>query len=186
MWHDDDDELIGMLVSHVDDFVYCGTTRWHRMIMDKLISKFKISSQAQGSFKYTGLNVVQDLDGIQIDQNNYVKNLQAIKLTTEQIKMRDELLSETDKASLRSLSDQILWTSTQTRPDVAYDACVVGNYGKSPTVRNIIMANKAVKKLKDNDVHLIFPNIGQPHKWKIRTYGDAAHANLPSGASQGG
>ena len=186
MWHDNNGELIGLLVSHVDDFVYCGTAFWHRSVMDKMIAKFNISSQAQGSFKYIGLNVVQRENEVLLDQHDYVRNLQPIQLTSERMKSRDESLTETERTSLRSLSGQILWTTTQTRPDTAYDACVVGNYGNEPTVKNIIMANKAIKKLKDNKLKLVFPNIGQPKKWKVITYGDAAHANLPSGASQGG
>ena len=67
MWHDANDELVGMLVSHVDDFVYCGTIDWHKAVIDEIMKEFKISSQAQGSFKYVGLNVIQTEDAVLVN-----------------------------------------------------------------------------------------------------------------------
>ena len=42
-----------------------------------------------------------------------------------------------------------------------------------------------MKKLQNNEVHIRFPALGDPSHWKLIVYGDASHANLPSGASQG-
>ena len=80
----------------------------------------------------------------------------------------------------------LLFPTTQTRADCAYDACVVSNCGKEPTVQHLLMANKAVKKIKSADVSIHFPNLGEVDKLSVVAYSDAAHANLPSGASQGG
>ena len=75
-----------------------------------------------------------------------------------------------------------MWASTQTRPDISFDACVVSNYGKEPTIRHIIAANKAIRKLKSTTSKLVFPNLGKPEDITIS---DATHASLASGASQG-
>ena len=32
----------------------------------------------------------------------------------------------------------------------------------------------------------MFPDLGNADLWKVRVYGDALHANLSTGASQGG
>ena len=32
----------------------------------------------------------------------------------------------------------------------------------------------------------MFPDLGNPDLWKVRVYGDEEHANLSTGASQGG
>ena len=47
-------------------------------------------------------------------------------------------------------------------------------------------ANKAIKTMKSRDVQLKFPNLGDPDKIEVIAFSDASHANLPSGASQGG
>ena len=95
-------------------------------------------------------------------------------------------LSDAERARIRSLGGQLLWVTTQTRPDASYDSCWVSNYGKNPTVRSLVEANKAVKKLQMTKQKLVFPPLGDPKKIRVICFQDASHANLPNGASQGG
>ena len=120
-----------------------------------------------------------------VDQESYVDSLQPIYIDSVRKKQKDELLTPQEKKALRSLSGQLLWVTSQTRPDVAYDSCLVSNYGNAPTVRSLMEANKAVKKLKEKNLKLTFPNLGNPDLVDVHVYGDASHASLPSGASQG-
>ena len=60
------------------------------------------------------------------------------------------------------------------------------NCGKDPTINHLFVANKAIKKLKGTRLSVCFPNLGDVNKLRVIAYSDAAHANLPSGASQGG
>ena len=75
---------------------------------------------------------------------------------------------------------------SQTRPDAAYDSCFVSNVRKDPKKRILLDANKAIKKLKNQELQLLFPNLGNPEFWEIIVFSDASHASLPSGTSQGG
>ena len=83
LWHDTDGELEGILVSHVDDFVFCGSDKWHCEVMASLKQKFEISSYSPGSFKYVGLNVLQTDESIFVDQYHYVQELKPIMLVPE-------------------------------------------------------------------------------------------------------
>ena len=56
LWHEEN-KLIGILVSHVDDFIYGGTDSWHEKVIQTIVKNFKISSMCAGTFKYVGLNV---------------------------------------------------------------------------------------------------------------------------------
>ena len=185
LWHNEDGSIIGILALHVDDFVYCGTSNWHHTVIQKLLSAFRISKKEQGCFRYIGLNVVQTRNSIYIDQNNYIDELKTIEIESERALQKDELLNQMEKTALRRLSGQLLWITANTRPDAAFDSCCVSNYGKEPTVKNILAANKAVKKVKNTAIRIVFPDLGNPEHWKILVYGDATHASLPSGASQG-
>ena len=185
LWHDTDSSLQGIIVTHVDDFIYGGTKEWHSMVINKLVQKFKISSQEQGTFKYVGLRVTQIDNAVLLEQNAYIESLKPIELAAEERLDKERTLSDKEKSMLRSLSGQLLWATTQTRPDAAFNTCIVSNYGKSPTVQNILVANKALKKMKANTVCLKFPALGCKNKLEIVAYSDASHANLPSGASQG-
>ena len=186
LWYEKGSKLEGILVCHVDDFVYTGSKEWLHRTIGSLMELFKISSHFKGSFKYIGLNVVQTNSAVYVDQQKYVDGLKEINLTSDRSKQKDEGLTTEELSQLRSLSGQLLWASTQTRPDVSFDACIVSNYGKTPTIRNVIAANKAVKKLKSTSVKLAFPDLGNPEDIKVVAYSDATHASLPSEASQGG
>ena len=138
-----DGKLVGIFAAYVDDFAHCGTYQWERIVVDSLKRAFKISSSARGAFRYLGLNVLQSKNGIKVDQNSYIAKIQPIYLESDRTKETDSELSK-DEVSELSISGQLLWATSQTRPDVAFEGCQVGNYGKHSTVRNVLEANKAI------------------------------------------
>ena len=179
-------QLDDILVVHVDDFAYAGNVQWTEEVVGSFKQKFKISAQAQGGFKYIGLNIHQDNTGITVDQKKYVTSLKTVNFSKVRLKDKDSPLTEEEKSIHRSLSGLLLWVTSQTRPDMAYDSCVVSNAGNQPMVQKIVEANKAIKKLQQRDeVKLRFPKLGKIENMKVICYTDATHASLPSGASQG-
>ena len=80
----------------------------------------------------------------------------------------------------------MLWVTSQTRPDSAFETCMMSNAGRSATIKMIKEANKAVRKIKNsNDVKIKIPSLGKFEKMEVIVHGDASHANLPDGSSQG-
>ena len=71
MWHRKD-KLIGILVTHVDDFVFGGIDEWKKSVIGMIRKKFKISSSHSSSFNFLGLAVEQDEDEIAISQKIYI------------------------------------------------------------------------------------------------------------------
>ena len=72
--------LVFILVTHVDDFIYCGTDYWVDKIIGHIRTTFKIICELHSAFKYTGLKVTQTEKGIIIDQNSYVAGLELLSL----------------------------------------------------------------------------------------------------------
>ena len=124
MWYEGS-KLIGHLVSHVDDFVFGGEGRWSDTVFGQLKDKFNISSEEKRSFKYVGLNVKQTNSAIFIDQIHYIESLSEIPLDRERKKNVHLQLTEEERSQLKSLSGQMLWVSTQTRPDMAFETCAM-------------------------------------------------------------
>ena len=80
----------------------------------------------------------------------------------------------------------MLWVTNQTRPDAGFDTCMMSNAGQSPVIKQLKEANKAVRKLKNSNVVKIkIPNLGDFDKLQVIVHGDASHASLPDGSSQG-
>ena len=92
--------------------------------------------------------MLQSKKRIKVDQSSYITKIQPIFLESDRSKEIDSELPKYEVSKLRSISGQLLWATSQTKPDVAFEGCQVGNYGKHPTVRNILEANKAVQKLQ--------------------------------------
>lgn len=65
--------LEGVFVMHVDDFLWGGTKRFENLIIMKINEKFNVGQQSQNIFKYIGLEVTENNNGIIIDQNQYGK-----------------------------------------------------------------------------------------------------------------
>lgn len=80
----------------------------------------------------------------------------------------------------------MLWVTSQTRPDLSFETCMMSNTGKHPKVKMIHEANKALSKLKTKRVKLQFPCLGDPEKLSVLTYSDATYASIEDGSSQGG
>merc|ERR1712240_866378 len=55
-----------------------------------------------------------------------------------------------------------------------------------PKVKSILEANKTIRKLRTDQLKIVYSFLGEPEKMKVIAYGDGSHASLPSGASQGG
>ena len=69
---------------------------------------------------------------------------------------------------------------------MAYYTCQVSNVGKKPCVKQIIEANKAIRRLKIESSELAYPTLGHTDNWSVVVFADGSHASLPSGCSQGG
>ena len=118
MWHEDG-QLVGMIATHVDDIEYCGTLAWQEKVIRRIMEMFKISRNEKGSFKYIGLNIEQNGSDIYVDQKEYCRGLSEIKLDTR--KDNDDPLTDGEKKQLRSVCGQLLWATTQTRPELFFD-----------------------------------------------------------------
>lgn len=80
----------------------------------------------------------------------------------------------------------INWISKQTRPDIAFDACLLSANLKHPTVEHLLWANQVVRRIINNDYGLLidFGNADSEHI-RIEIYVDASFGNLRDGGSQG-
>ena len=66
------------------------------------------------------------------------------------------------RRQLKRLIGQMMLVSTQTQPDVAFNACWMSNTGKFPKVKLLFEANKAWQKLKSRTGSITFPQLGKP------------------------
>ena len=84
------------------------------------------------------------------------------------------------------LLDGLIWASSQTRIDLAFETCCLSTKLNSAKVEDLVDANKALKKLKNGMLIIVFPNLGNLTDLRLVVFADASYTNLPNGASQAG
>ena len=64
------------------------------------------------------------------------------------------MLDSKETCELQAITGQINWITTQTKPDLVYDACEISTSVKNAKVEDVMQANKVVRKAKSNTVRL--------------------------------
>ena len=113
-------KLEGILIVHVDDYLSAGSDIFQQHIMNKLRDKYKFGTISNKEFVYTGIQIQQDDESnIYANQNEFIRDLNVNKYSS---KDGEENLNKEENRLLKKSVGQLNWASTQTRPDLSYDA----------------------------------------------------------------
>ena len=99
------------------------------------------------------------------------------------ISQKLDQLTPDEYTKFRMLVGKLNWAVQGSRPDMGFDMVELSTKFKKATVNDLIRAIKCIRKLKESQCCLMFPEIGQVAQWKIIIFSDAAHANLSDGVS---
>ena len=153
------------------------------MIIRKIREKFTVGETGVGSFRYTGLNIRHCTNGITLDQLHYVRDMENIDLQPERKKEKLDNLDRDELQSYRASVGVVNWASQQTRPDASFEVMEMSMKFKDAHVNDMIRVGKCIRKMKMNDVTIMFRKLSAPVR--ILSWSDAAFANLLDGVSSG-
>jgi hypothetical protein len=175
-----------LLVAHVDDFLYGGNQYFHKNILPKIRSIFTVGVEESSNLTYLGIDVKQDTHNkaILLSTNSYTSCLREIDISSMGID-RQRPLTSTELTQLKTAAGQLNWAVNQSRPDCAFDSCIVSTSTRNCTINDIHRANKALRKARAQEVSLRYPALDL-HSLHIVTFCDASLANLKDRGSQGG
>lgn len=181
-----DGKLVGMVASHIDDFLHCGEGIFDDIVMERLKKRFLAGRLEEGQFRYIGFRMNQNDDGIMLDQEEYVEDVESVKMMPQRATQKLESLSVKEHTELRGLVGRLNWAVQGSRPDMAFEMIELSTKFKNGIVSDLVRATKSIRKLKDQPSKIYFPNLGVPAQWKMVMYSDASHANLNDGVSSMG
>ena len=72
-------ELIGAVITHVDDFTLAGTEEFVREVIDTVSEELTVSKIERENFRYTGIDVKTVEDGVEIEMQDYVDSLDEVR-----------------------------------------------------------------------------------------------------------
>ncbi|CAL4239450.1 unnamed protein product, partial [Meganyctiphanes norvegica] len=121
-----------------------------------------------------------------VRQDAYIDGMKQISIAKSRSAMKGDDLTTEECAGLKKFAGQMLWVTSQTRPDLSFEICMISNTGKNHKVSLLCEANKALSKLNRDRVCLHFPALGDYRKLSVIVYCDATHASMADGSSNGG
>ena len=176
-------ELHGIVACHVDDFFHAGDEMFEHNVINPLRKHFSAGRCEDTSFTYIGFDILQDNMDIIVSQDAYVAQLEDPVLSSQRTSQKSDKLSSTESTLFRTLVGKLNWVVQGSRPDLAFDMVELSTKFKNATIRDLIRAIKGIRKVKSANSCIKFPVIGHIKEWKIVTFSDASHANLPDGVS---
>ena len=176
----------GVICIHVDDFLYTGTADFYKWIISKLRSKFLVGSSDSVTFTYVGLRIKSYKDGLTVDQNQYIDGLEMIPISKTRAAEKSDCINDTEKHKYRALNGQLQWVATHTRPDIAFETCLLSSLFYNAKVADLLRLNKLVERVKRDNINLYFPRLENIKEVTLECYTDASLHNLPKNNSQGG
>ena len=177
-YYQKENKLEGFLIIHVDDVLSAGSEVF-RQVMDKLRVKYTFGKVEQGSFIYTGLNIHQNQDNeIILHQKDFVDKLIQNDFLSEE---PDKLLSREENRMVRKAQGQLSWLATQTRPDLSFDSFHLSTVLSRATLRDGKLANKIIKKAKQENLELKFSSLGKIEDLHLELFADASLGNVEDG-----
>ena len=185
-FYDSRNGLAGIIVTHVDDLLYAGNTKFHREIMRNVLSTFKISKMSSKDFTYLGWDISQQDGFIGVNQLEYGKTIEPVVVSKKMSKDNERALTDEEKTKYQETLGKLLWLSSQTRPDLCFDTMELSTYTKSAKVKHLNILNKAVKKVNYGPkvMKYSYMDIDQGEV-KVIFYSDASLGNLPNKQDSG-
>jgi len=179
----DNGELVGILMSHIDDFLHAGEILFDETVMRGLRDRFLAGKLEENQFSYIGFHIKQIRSGIILDQNKYVDSIEIKTISSERSAQKHDDLSEKESTMYRSLAGYINWIVHGSRPDLAFELMDLSTKFNKAKIVDLLQALKAIRKVKNQDSKIFFPNLGDHSSWRLLLFTDAAHANLCDGVS---
>ena len=142
-WHENN-FLIGVIIVHVDDFLFAGNEKFQNTVIGNLRQTFAIGKEESKQFKYLGLNLCYQEDKITIDNKEYIKNLECVNIKRHLSHDLSESLSNDMKDILRQKLGQLLWVCNQSRPDICFDVSNIASNIKNATIKQLVDVNKII------------------------------------------
>ena len=170
---DENGKLEGLVIIHVDDFIYNGSDRFVDEFQKMVSKELKISKVEKGKMRFCGVDYIQTEDGIVASMEDYCESIQEYpqKLLDREKKQKD--LTEEQKTVLRGIAGQINWLAQICRPDLAYGGHQLSIRSSSGKIEDLKYANSIVKKAKSRPSKIVYKNIGNPEDSVIYGFTDA-------------
>jgi hypothetical protein len=178
-----DGVLMGVMVSHIDDFLHAGNDLFDKTVMEPLRARFLSGKVVQKDFSYVGFWISQSVEGIVLNQDHYVNSIRVEQIAVSRSTEKQAALNSKELTAYRALVGSINWCVNGSRPDLAYELIDLSTKFRNAKVEDWLRARKVMRMLQEVSCIVFFPDIGDLSKSMLVVFTDAGFANLPDKVS---
>ena len=174
--HDAQGQLSGLVITHIDDFLYAGTPRFHETVIKGVQKRYVIGSVEDTRMTFTGWELSQTQEGITLKQDTYADSIKLEPFEHfRRFTAKDEqILGENDQTLFRKMVGILNWLVTSSRPGLAH-ACNKASASLGKATRAEAKAVlRTLEKVKGEKETLKFSNLGPCKNWELEVFSDAA------------
>merc|ERR1712240_381469 len=165
-------KLMGLILSHVDDFTIAGTQEFVQRIVAGIEEKFTVSKVEEDNSRFTRLDVKTKDGKIEVSMEDYAE---LIKEITEIRKAnRDEALTKPELKEYRKYTGKISWLAQGTRPDLSFSALQLARTNNKATLADLWNVNRLVKKVKEEENKVVYGKLGEREELQVVGIVDAS------------
>ena len=176
----------GALGVHVDDGL-CAGDHFFLQTLEKLEKRFPFGSKRNGDFTFTGIHVCQDEQhNIHLDQEDYVMNIEPIRIDRSRRKLEQAEVTEEEKQGLRGLIGSLQYAASNTRPDISARLSLLQSRINCARIIDLLEANRLLGDAKKNSQVKITISSIPEDKVRMIAYSDASFATREKQQSQKG
>ena len=169
--YDEKGNLIGMLLTHVDDFIYNGSEEFEKHVEELFKKELSVSKIEKESFRFCGLDIKQEKGKIVVSMEDYAEAILETEIP-KRAKNEDKLNAD-QMTVMRGLAGQTQWLAQQCRIDIAYGAHQLSKRSRQATIKDLKYANSLVKKVKSRVSRVEYKSIGKEEDMVVFGFSDA-------------
>ena len=174
--------LVGAMVVHVDDLMFCHDgSEMGKRVAEKLAKRFPFGTWDRVAEKpcgvtYCGKEIrLQSEAGreqVVLSQDGFIDGrLEEMEVSRERRRRPEMYATEEERGNFRSVVGSLQWLATQSRPDLAFETNQLQKRIADLRVADLIRANKAVKEAKLHRMRIVFEDLGRDAELVV--YSDA-------------
>ena len=138
----------GLILIEVDDLAIAQTNA-EADFQQRFQAAFRFGKWEKREASYAGRRIRQRDQYVLVDQEKYIlEKLHPISLQEKQ--QKDRRLSLDEFNQLRSLVYKFSWVAKESRPEASGSASILAQHLKTPTVSDVLIANRVVKFLRSS------------------------------------
>ena len=169
----DGNNLVGMVITHVDDFSIAGTKKFVDNLIEKVQGALTVSKIEKDGFRFTGIDIQKTEDQIIISMEDYANSIEKIQDIRKA--KPDDPLTKQEMKVYRKYAGKISWLAANTRPELSITALLMSMKNNEAKIRDLKRINHVVQRIHSKPNRVVFTKVGNKEDLVVFGLGDASY-----------